>query len=69
MIFMNDIEKFVCFSLINDDKTMTRHEIIKIIYKINLNKILKINKIIDKMLRQLARIIIKQIRFFFQQMH
>ena len=59
IIFMNNIKKFIYFSLINDDKTMTRREIIKIVYKINLNKMLKINKIINKTLRQLARIIIK----------
>ena len=51
IIFMNDIEKFVYFSSTNDDETMTRHEIIKIVYKINLNKIFKINKIINKTLR------------------
>ena len=59
IIFMNNIEKFVYFSSINNDKTMTRHEIIKIVYKINLNKMLKIKKIINKALQQLARIIIK----------
>ena len=56
---MNDIEKFVYSSSTNDDETMTRREIIKIVYKINLNKTLKVNEIINKALRQLARIIIK----------
>ena len=50
IIFINDIKKFVYFLLINDDETMTRHKIMKIIYKINLNKMLKVNKIINKML-------------------
>ena len=59
IIFMNDIEKFVYFSSTNNDEIMTRREIIKIVYKINLNKISKINKIINITLRQLARIIIK----------
>ena len=66
---MNDIEKFVYSLSTNNDETMTRREIMKIVYKINLNKIFKINEIINKALRQLARIIIKQICFFFQQMH
>ena len=56
---MNDIEKFVYFLSIDDDETMTHREIIKIVYKINLNKMLKINEIINKTLRQLARVIIK----------
>ena len=43
---------------------MTHREIIKVIYKINLNKTLKINEIINKMLQQLARIIIEHIYFF-----
>ena len=48
IIFMNDIEKFVYSSSIKNDKTVTRREIIKIVYKINLNKTLKINEIINK---------------------
>ena len=64
IIFMNDIEKFVYFSSTDDDETITRRKIINIVYKINLNKASKINKIIKKTLRQLARIIIKQIYFF-----
>ena len=67
IIFINDIEKFVYFSSTNDDKTMTRCEIIKIVYKINLNKTLKINEIINKSLRQLARVIIEQIHFLFDK--
>ena len=66
---MNDIEKFIYFLSTENDETMTRREIMKIIYKINLNKTSKINEIINKTLRQLARIIIKQICFFFRQMH
>ena len=69
IVFMNDIEKFVYFSSTSDDKTITHREIMKIIYKINLNKMSKVNEIINKVLRQLARIIIKQIHFFFRQIH
>ena len=67
IVFMNDIEKFVYFSSTNDDETVTRREIIKIVYKVNLNKASKINKIINKTLRQFARIIIEQIRFLFDK--
>ena len=50
IVFMNDIERFIYFSSINDGETMTHREIIKIIYKISSNKTLKINKIINKAL-------------------
>ena len=64
---MNDIKKFVYFLLINDDKTITRRKIIKIVYKINSNKTSKINEVINKTLQQFARIIIKQIYFLFDK--
>ena len=67
IIFMNDIEKFIYSSSTDDDETMTRREIMKVVYKIDSNKASKINKIINKALRQLARIIIKQICFFFDK--
>ena len=67
IVFMNDIERFVYFSSTNDDETVTRREIMKIVYKINLNKASKINEIINRTLRQLARIIIEQIHFFFDK--
>ena len=51
IIFMKNIAKFDYFSLIDDETSMTRREIIKIIHKINSNKIFKINKIINKTLR------------------
>ena len=53
-IFMNDIKIFVYFLSINDDEAMTHREIIKIVYEINLSKMLKINEIINKALRQFA---------------
>ena len=64
IIFINDIKKFVYFSSTDDDETIIHREIMKIVYKINSNKMSKINKIINKALRQLAQIIIKQIHFF-----
>ena len=64
---MNDIKKFVYSLSTNDNKTMIRREIMKVVYKINSNKALKINEIINKTLRQLARVIIKQIHFFFDK--
>ena len=54
IVFMNDIEKFIYSSSTDDNKTMTRRKIIKIVYKINSNKTLKINEIINKTLRQLT---------------
>ena len=59
IIFMKDVAKFNYSSLIDDETSMTRREIIKVIYKINLNKTLKINKIINRTLRQFARAVIK----------
>ena len=56
---MQNIKNFNYFSLIDDEMSMTYREIIKIIYKINLNKIFKINEIINRTLQQLVHIIIK----------
>ena len=67
IVFMNDIERFIYFSSTDDDEAITRREIMKVVYKINSNKTLKINEIINKTLRQFARIIIKQIHFFFDK--
>ena len=67
IVFMNDIEKFVYSSSADDDETMTRREVMKVVYKISSNKVLKINEIINKTLRQLARVIIEQICFFFDR--
>ena len=50
-IFIKNVIKFNYFSSIDNETLMTRREIIKIIYKINSNKIFKINKIINKTLR------------------
>ena len=58
-MFMKNVEKFDYFSLVENEAPMTRREIMKIIHKINLNKAFEINEIINKALRQLARIVIK----------
>ena len=59
IISINDIEKFFYSSSADDEKAMTNYKIIKIIYKIDLNKISEINKIINKTLRRLVNVIIK----------
>ena len=50
-MFMKDVAKFDYFSSIDDETSMTRHKIMKVIHKINLNKAFEINKIINKTLR------------------
>ena len=67
IMFMKDVIKFNYFSSIDDEASMTHREIMKVIHKINLNKTFEINEIINKMLRQLARVVIKQIYFFFDK--
>ena len=64
---MNDIKKFFYSSSAYDDKTMTNRKIIKVVYNIDSNKALKINKIINKALRRLVNVVIKQIHFFFNK--
>ena len=66
-VFMKNFGKFNYFLSIDDETSMIRREIIKIIHKINSNKKFEINEIINKMLRQLVRIIVKQIHFFFDK--
>ena len=66
-MFMKNVIKFDYFSSVDDETPMTRREIIKIIHKINSNKTFEINEIINKALRQLVRVIIKQIHFFFDK--
>ena len=67
IIFIKNIEKFDYFLSVDDEAPIIYREIMKIIYKIKLNKIIEINAIINKALRQLARVVIKQIRFFFNK--
>ena len=66
-VFMKDVAEFDYSSSIDDEASMTRREIMKIIYKINLNKALEINEIINKALRQFARVIVEQICFLFDK--
>ena len=64
---MNDIKEFFHLSLANDEKTIINQIIIKVVYKINLNKIIKINEILNRVLQQLVNVVIKQIRFLFDK--
>ena len=47
---MKNIKEFNYFLLIDDEASITRRKVMKVIHKINLNKILEINKIINKAL-------------------
>ena len=67
MIFINDVKKFFYFLSIDDDKSFTNRKIIKIVYKVNSNKISKIDKIINKALYQFINIIIKLMYFSFDR--
>ena len=64
---MKNVAKFNYFSLIDDETSITCCKKMKIIYKINFNKIFKINEIINRALRQFAHIIVEQIRFLFDR--
>ena len=66
-IFMKNIEEFNYFLLIDDETLMTYREIIKILYKINLNKTFEINEIINKTLQQLVRVVVEPIYFLFDK--
>ena len=58
-MFMKNIKEFDYFLSVDDETSITHREIIKIIYKINFNKVFEINKIINKALGQLARVVIE----------
>ena len=64
---MKDITEFDYSSLIDNETSMTRRKIMKIIHKINLNKTFKINEVINKALRQFVHVVIEQICFFFDK--
>ena len=66
-MFMKDAAEFDYSLSIEDETSMTHREIMKVIHKINLNKTFKINEVINKTLRQFVRVVIKQIRFFFDK--
>ena len=46
---------------------MINRKLIKVVYKIDINKILKVNKVINKALKQLVAIVMKQIHSFFNK--
>ena len=50
-----------------DDESFISREIMKIVYKINSDKASEINEIINRTLRQLVNVVLKQIRFFFDR--
>ena len=58
-VFMKDVAKFNYSSLINDETSITRREIMKVIHKISANKTFEIKKIINKMLRQFVYVVVK----------
>ena len=58
-MFMKNVIKFNYSSSVDDKTWMIHRKIMKIIHKINSNKIFKINKIINKALRQFARVIVE----------
>ena len=66
-MFMKNAAEFDYLSSIDDRTPMTCREIMKIIYKINSNKTFEINKIINRTLRQLVRVVVEQIRFLFDK--
>ena len=59
IISINNIKNSFYSLLIDDKKTIINCNIIKIVYKINSNKMLKINEIINKTLRRLVDVVIK----------
>ena len=50
-VFTKDIKTFFYFTSTSDEKMMTNREIIKTVYKVELNKVLKTNEITNKNLR------------------
>ena len=67
IVFMKDVAEFDYFSSVDDETSITHRKIMKIIHKISSNKIFKINEIINKTLRQLARVVVEQICSFFNK--
>ncbi len=64
---MNNIKNFIYLILINNNKIILKHKLTKAIYKTTLNKILKINNIINRVLKQFIYIVSKQIQFLFNK--
>ena len=66
-IFTKDIKAFFYLTLTSDENMMTSYEVIKTVYKVELNKALKMNKITNKTLRRFVDVVTKQFRFFFNR--
>ena len=59
IIFTNDIKEFFYSSSTNDEETITNRKLIRIVHKIDMNKISEINEMINRMLKQLIAIVTK----------
>ncbi len=57
-ILVNNLNKFFYLIFIKDDKIMSKRKVIKAMHKTTFNKILEINDVINRTLRQLIRIIL-----------
>ena len=66
-MFMKNIKEYKYFSSVHNETSITHCEIMKIIYKINLNKTFEINEVINKILRQFVRVVIEQIHSLFDK--
>ena len=64
---MNDIKDFIYLILIKKDNSITKKEIKKIIYKIIFNKVLRINEIMNKILKYFIKFAISQIKLLFKK--
>ena len=54
IMFIKNIAKFNYLLLVNDEASITHCKIMRIIHKINSNKIFEINEVINRALRQFA---------------
>ena len=59
VVSTNNIKKSFYSLSTNDEKTMTNRKLIKVIHKIDINKILKVNEIINRALKQFVAIVMK----------
>ena len=57
VIFTNDIKELFYSLSTNDEETIINQKLIKIVHKINMNKISEVNKVINKMLKQFVAIV------------
>ena len=66
-VFTKDIKTFFYFTSTSDEKTIINREIIKIVYKVESDKALKMNEITNRILQQFNDVAIKQLRFLFDR--